>query len=283
MSSAPRYLPVSVIILTKNEAVNLPGLFPSLGWCNDVHVVDSGSDDETVSIAEKAGAQIYVHPFSGFGTQRNWALANCRLQHEWVLFLDADEVTPLEFVRALDEAVSTADSSIAGYYCCWKMMVESVWLKRCDHFPKWQLRLLRRGRLQFIDYGHGQKEDAVTGTLLYLKEPYEHHALRKGWADWVDRHNRYSTREASERFNAPVDLKGAFSSEGPRRNRALKTWVSQVPGWPLVRFFITYVLRLGFLEGRVGLIYCLNLAYYEFLIQIKMSELKEAAQSDKSH
>jgi glycosyltransferase involved in cell wall biosynthesis len=277
MSSKVSPLPVSVIILTKNEALNLPPLFASITWCDDIHVVDSGSEDETLPMSKKAGAQTYSHPFSGFGAQRNWALENCRLRHEWVLFLDADEVTPPGFVHALDDAVRSADSSVAGYYCCWKMMVEDVWLKRCDHFPKWQLRLLRRGKLQFIDYGHGQKEDVVTGALLYLKEPYEHHALRKGWADWVERHNRYSTKEASERLAVEIDWKGVLSAEGPRRNRALKTWVSRVPGWPLARFLITYFFRLGFLEGRVGLLYCINLAYYEFLIQIKMSELKRTS------
>ena len=269
----PSPLPISVIVLTKNEAFNLPSLLASITWCDDLHVVDSGSDDETCALAEKAGAQIYVHPFTGFGDQRTWALANCRLKYEWVLFLDADEVTPPAFVRALEEAVKTAPSTVAGYYCCWKMILDGVWLKHSDHFPKWQFRLLRHGRARFIDYGHGQKEDAVDGTILYLQEPYEHYALRKGWADWLDRHNRYSTREAQERLEANLDWHGVFSAEGPRRNRALKTWVSRVPGWPLARFVLTYLFHLGFLEGRTGFVYCANLAYYEFLIQIKMHEL----------
>lgn len=269
-------LPVSVLILTKNEALHLPGLFRSLAWCDDIHVIDSQSVDDTAALAEKAGAQVYFHPFTGFGEQRNWALSNCRIKHEWVLFLDADETTPPRFIRALAETVESAPASVAGYYCCWKMIVEDVWLKHSDHFPKWQFRLLRRDRARFINYGHGQKEDAVSGTIGYLKEPYEHHALGKGWAEWIDRHNRYSTEEARERAGTQVDWKGVFSSEGPRRNRALKTWVSRIPGWPILRFLATYVFNLGFLEGRVGFIYCVNLAYYEFLIQIKINEIKRA-------
>lgn len=274
-------LPISVIILTKNEAFNLPILFASIAWCDDIHVVDSLSEDETRTLAEKAGAHVETHPFAGFGAQRNWALDNCRIKHEWVLFLDADEITPPGFVRALAEAVRSAAPSVAGYYCCWKMIVEDVWLKHSDNFPKWQFRLLRRGKARFVDYGHGQKEDAVQGTVLYLHEPYEHHPLRKGWTDWLDRHNRYSTQEARERLEARLDGKGLFSTEGPRRNRALKTWVSRIPGWPLIRFFGTYFLNLGFLEGRVGFIYCVQLAYYEFLIQLKMRELKTRATSAK--
>ena len=271
----PTSLPVSVIVLTKNEAVNLPWFLQNLAWCDDLHVVDSLSDDETVALATKAGAHIYFNPFSGFGTQRNWALDNCLLKHDWILFLDADEFATPSFLKTMEEAIRTAPESVAGYYCCWKMIVQGVWLKHCDHFPKWQFRLLRRGRARFTDYGHGQKEDQVTGEILYLSEPYEHHALRKGWAEWLDRHNRYSTREAKKRLGVPVDWKGVFSSEGPRRNRALKTWVSRIPGWPLARFLLTYVFHLGFLEGRTGFVYCANLAYYEFLIQLKMRELEK--------
>ena len=270
----PPPLPISVIILTRNEAFNLPRLFASLTWCDDLHIVDSGSTDETRQLAEKASALFYLHTFEGFGTQRNWSLANCSIKHEWVLFLDADEATPPNFVLALEEAVRTAPPTVAGYFCCWKMIVEDIWLKRCDHFPKWQFRLLRLGKARFVDYGHGQKEDAVDGTVLYLKEPYEHYSLSKGWTDWLDRHNRYSTREALERLESPVNWKGLFSADGPTRNRSLKTWVSRMPGWPLARFIMTYFLNLGFLEGRTGFNYCLNLAYYEYLIQLKMAELR---------
>src|SRR5258708_40181625 len=125
----PSSLPVSVLILTKNEGLNLPGLLDSIAWCDDIHVIDSHSGDETVALAEEAGAQVYAHAFTGFGEQRNWALSNCRIKHEGVLFLDADEVAPPAFIRALAGTVESAPASVAGYYCCWKMMVEDVWLK----------------------------------------------------------------------------------------------------------------------------------------------------------
>lgn len=254
----------------------MPGLFASLTWCDDIHVIDSGSEDETVALAEKGGAQVYTHPFTGFGTQRNWALSNCGIKHEWMLFLDADETTPPAFIDAMAEAIRATPPTVAGYYCCWKMIIDEVWLNHADRFPKWQFRLLRKGRARFIDYGHGQKEDAVEGTILYLKEPYEHRPLTKGWAGWLERHDRYATQEARERLEAKLDLKGLFSTEGPRRNRALKTFVSRLPGWPFLRFFADYVLNLGFMEGRTGFIYCQKLAWYESLIQTRIRELKKA-------
>jgi glycosyltransferase involved in cell wall biosynthesis len=244
----------------------------SLRWCDDVHVVDSGSSDGTINIASKFGAHIYENSFISFGAQRNWSLDNCDIKHAWILFLDADEVANEGFVKAMTRTADDAPDSTAGFYCCWKWIYEDRWLKRCDSFPKWQFRLMRKNRARFTDFGHGQKETEVKGTIEYLPVPYDHHGLSKGIGPWLDRHNRYATLEAAARLSAPIVWGDVFSSHGSKRNKALKPIVSRVPGWPLLRFVITYVLRLGFLEGRPGFIYCANLAYYEFLIRIKMRE-----------
>ena len=263
---------ISIIILTRNEENDLPRCLAALHWCDDVHVVDSGSTDQTAAIARKFGAHVCEHPFVSFGAQRNWSLDHCALKHPWILFLDADEVANADFVAAATKAVAAAPETTAGFYCCWKQIYDGRWLKRCDSFPKWQFRLVRRGRARFTDFGHGQKEAAVQGTLEYLPAPYDHHGLSKGIGHWLDRHNRYATLEAAARLAAPVSFREVFSRHGSTRNRALKPIVSRVPGWPLIRFSITYFLRLGFLEGRPGFVYCANLAYYEFLIRIKMRE-----------
>jgi glycosyltransferase involved in cell wall biosynthesis len=272
--TALRTIPVSIIILTKNEEENLAKVMESIPWCDDVHIVDSFSTDGTLARAASLGIQTWSNPFRGFGDQRNWALDNCTLRYPWVLFLDADEKSTPAFAAELEQAVTNSPEAVAGYYCSWKMIVEEVWLKRCDNFPKWQFRLLRRAKARFANFGHGQKEADVQGEIGYLKEPYEHRPFSKGWADWLDRHNRYSTKEAEERVDLPFHFAELFSNHGPVRNRALKAFVSRVPGWPLVRFAIPYFLKLGFLEGRVGFTYCLNLAYYEYLIQIKIREIR---------
>jgi len=131
---------------------------------------------------------------------------------------------------------------------------------------------MRKGRARFTDFGHGQKESEVEGVIEYLAAPYDHYGMSKGIGHWLDRHNRYATLEAAARLSAPIVWRDVFSSHGSKRNKALKPIVSRVPGWPLLRFIITYILRLGFLEGRPGFVYCANLAYYEFLIRIKMRE-----------
>ena len=259
--------------------MDLPRCLDSLRWCDDVHVVDSGSLDGTINMARKYGAHIYEHSFTSFGVQRNWSLDHCDIKYPWILFLDADEVANKAFVIAMTKAANDAPDSTAGFYCCWKWIYEGRWLRRCDSFPKWQFRLMRKGRARFTDFGHGQKESEVNGAIEYLPVPYDHHGLSKGIGHWLDRHNRYATLEASARLSAPIVWRDVFSSHGSKRNKALKPIVSRVPCWPLLRFLITYVLLLGFLEGRPGFIYCANLAYYEFLIRIKMRE--ESARRSK--
>ncbi|WP_018614249.1 glycosyltransferase family 2 protein [Segetibacter koreensis] len=265
---------ISVIILTKNEERDLPNCLNSLIWCDDIHVLDSNSTDQTIQIAVTYGAKVVTNPFISFGKQRNFALDNINTKHSWILFLDADEVVSNKFKDAMIYAIENAAEDTAGFYCCWKMMLEGKWLKHSDNFPKWQFRLMRKGRARFTDFGHGQKEKNIIGKMEYIKEPYLHFGFSKGWMNWIDRHNLYSTNEALARINNCPPFKNIFHRHESVRNPALKCWLSKLPMWPFFRFFYTYFIRAGFLEGLPGFIYCVNMGYYEFLIQIKMREIK---------
>jgi len=164
---------------------------------------------------------------------------------------------------------------IAGFYCCWKMMLDGKWLKKCDNFPKWQFRVVRKGHARFKDFGHGQKEDQVTGNIMYIKEPYLHYGFSKGWTHWINRHNIYSSQEAIARLNYCPPFKNLLAKHASVRNPALRSWLSRLPGWPFLRFCQAYLLNLGFLEGIPGFIYCVNMAFYEFFIKIKIREIKQ--------
>lgn len=264
---------ISVLILTKNEQQDLPDCLASLEWCDDLHVIDSGSADRTLEIAKSYGANILEHPFRSFGAQRNWALDHCDIKHNWILFLDADERSTPNFSKALLSAIETAPTTIAGFYCCWKMMLGETWLKRSDNFPKWQFRLLRKGRARFTDFGHGQKEGQVDGEISYLKEPYLHYAFSRGWASWEARHRRYAQQEAIVRKTQRLEIVALFSPHGSKRNPAIKLLVGNLPGWPLLRFVYCYVLKGGFLEGKAGLTYCKKMMWYEAEIQKEMRSL----------
>ena len=267
-------IPVAVIILTKNEEQDLPMCLDALHWTDDIHILDSGSEDATLDIAARYGAQVSYNAFKSFGDQRNFALDHINVKYNWILFLDADEVATPQFVAAISKAIETAPQEVAGFYCCWKMMLEDTWLKRSDSFPKWQFRMLRKGRARFTDFGHGQKEGEIDGKLEYIKEPYLHYSFSKGWTQWIARHNKYSSDEAVARFKERPPFKNIFSGNTSVRNPALKSWLTRLPGWPLLRFIYAYFIKLGFLEGAPGFIISANMAYYEFLIQIKIRELK---------
>ena len=266
---------ITAIILTRDEELNIRGCLESLSWCEDLVVLDSGSTDATVAIAEECKARVYHNPFKAFGDQRNWALANCELTTDWILFLDADERSTSEFMEATQAITQNAGENIAGFYCCWKTFLNDKWIRRCDGFPRWQFRLLRRGSATFEDFGHSQRETEVNGQIEYLREPYHHFPFSKGWENWLSRHNNYSTQEALSRLEYQGSVRELFAKHPAKRIKYLKTFVSKIPGWPIAYFFIRFILKGGFLDGFSGLIFCLNMTYYEFLIQIKMAELRQ--------
>src|SRR3712207_1567401 len=115
---------ISVIILTKNEENDLPTCLRSLSWCDDLHVLDSGSTDKTLEIAKQFKTSVWHHPFESFGKQRNFALDQLPIKYNWILFLDADEVVTENFQKAISNAIITADNQVAGFYLCWKMILE---------------------------------------------------------------------------------------------------------------------------------------------------------------
>src|SRR3972149_6371286 len=99
-------VPVSAMVFTLDEELHLPVCLESLSWCDDVIVVDSFSRDRTGEIAREWGARVFQHPFTGFGDQRNWALANTNPKYAWVLILDADERVPAELAVEMGRVLS---------------------------------------------------------------------------------------------------------------------------------------------------------------------------------
>jgi hypothetical protein len=199
-----------------------------------------------------------------------------------LLFLDADERSTPDFYGAIATAISTADADLAGFYCCWKTMLGGRWLKRCDRFPKWQFRLMRIGKARFADYGHGQIETQLQGGVEYIAEPYLHYSFSKGWSEWIAKHNRYSDQESLEHMQENLNWQDIFGSEHLIRKKALKPLLRRLPIWPLLFFCGNYIGNLGFLEGKPGLLFCINQAYYEFMVAIKMDELDQKKLAQKT-
>lgn len=267
-----------MLILTLNEELNIARCIESVAWSDDIVVLDSFSTDATHEVARKCGARVFERKFDNFALQRNFALDNIGFKHQWILHLDADEVVTDELRNELAAVIK--DSQYRAFKISSKLMFQGKWLRYSGMYPSYQVRLGHIDALRFKQVGHGQRENLEIVDVGTLHNAYLHFSFSKGLTDWIERHNRYSTDEAQQGLEAaskepPGWLKLFTTREKTDRRRALKAKVVYLPFRPLLRFFYMYVLRLGFLDGQAGLIYCRLLASYEYWIVLKMRELRE--------
>ncbi len=268
----------SIYILTYNEELDLAACIESAHLSDDVIVVDSISSDRTVEIAARYPVQIVQHAFESHGRQRTWMLKEVPTKYEWVYILEADErMTPELFAECL-EAIQT--SEYVGYYVAERVMFMNRWIRYCTQYPRYQLRLFHKDKVWFSDYGHTERE-VCDGLTSFLKETYPHYTCSKGLTRWIEKHNRYSTDEAVETLHqleaGTVNWrKLLWGRSEVERRRALKDLSLRLPGRPIVRFIYMYVLLGGFLDGKAGFTWCTLQAFYEYLILLKVWELKQA-------
>jgi glycosyltransferase involved in cell wall biosynthesis len=239
--------------------------------------VDSFSSDRTVEIAKRYPVRVVQHAFESHGRQRTWMLKEVPSKHDWVYILEADErMTPELFAECL-EAIQT--SEYVGYYVAERVIFMNGWIRYSTQYPRYQLRLFHKDKVWFTDYGHTERE-VCDGSTDFLKETYPHYTCSKGLTRWIEKHNRYSTDEALETLHqlekGTVNWRNLLwgRSEVERR-RALKDLSLRLPGRPLVRFIYMYVLLGGFLDGKAGFTWCMLQAFYEYLILLKVEELKQ--------
>lgn len=266
----------SIYILTHNEELDIAACIESAMLSDDVVVVDSFSSDRTVEIARQYPIRVVQHPFESHGKQRTWMLESVPTQHEWVYLLEADErMTPELFQECLDVIQS---GEHVGYYAAERVMFMGTWIRRSTQYPRYQLRLLRKGQVWFTDYGHTERE-VCQGSTGFLRETYPHYTCSKGLSRWIDKHNRYSTDEATETLlqleNGTVDWRDLIWGDSEvKRRRALKDLSLRLPFRPLIRFVYMYFFLGGLLDGRAGFTWCTLQAFYEYLILLKVWEMK---------
>lgn len=277
-------VPVSVVILAKNEESNIARCLQSLAWSDDVIVIDDGSTDSTVEVAQRIGAKVVEHKFESFAKQRNWALQSVEFRHDWVLMLDADETATPELVIAIQDAIRDANEEVVAFRLCRKTMLMGKWLKYSDGFPVWIMRLTRLGKAAYQDSGHGEVPvPEVDGAIGTIREPFVHYPFSKGLSDWVTRHNRYSSREAELELHQEADTNSRqiLSRDAANRRRALRAFSRRLPLRPVLRFFYQYVWKWGFLDGRAGLAFSFLMAVYEGLIVLKRWEFSLQQKGEK--
>lgn len=269
-------IPVTVVIPVKDEARNLTRCLPLLRRFAQVWVVDTHSRDGTREIVESAGRRYVAFTWDGaFPKKRNWVLLNFEIPTDWVLFLDADEFVTDAFSEEV--AARTKDPEIAGYWC----QYDNHFLGRRLRFglPQRKLALFRAGAglyekipenawssLDMEVHEHPQ----ITGKVGRIKSRIVHDDDR-GISKFVDRHIAYARWEA-KRVETLVlsDAWGKFSLRQKAKYSALgKGW------YPVAYFFYVYVIRLGVLDGRAGLLYALYKAWYFLTIGLLIKQAKQ--------
>ena len=268
---------ITVYILTYNEELDIAACIESAMVSDDIIVVDSVSRDRTVEIASRYPVRVVEHAFESHGKQRTWMLENISPKYDWVYILEADERMTPELFSECVEATKNTDNLI-GYYAAERVMFMGAWIRHSTQYPRYQLRLFRHGKVWFTDYGHTERE-VCDGNTGFLKETYPHYTSGKGLSRWIDKHNRYSTDEARETLHqlekGNINWNDLFFGKTEvERRRALKNLSLRVPGRPIVRFLYMYFILRGCLDGRAGFTWCTLQAFYEYLILLKVWEMK---------
>lgn len=267
---------VSVLVLTLNEEVNLPRCLGSLNWCNDVVVLDSGSRDSTKQIALDWGARVIEHPFENYASQRNFGLKEIHYKNNWVLMVDADEEVPFELVEEISKATAKIGEETTLFRMRRKDHFLGKWIKRSSGYPTWFGRLVRPSEVRVE---REINEEFVTdGHIELLQNHLDHYPFNKGFSAWLEKHNRYSTMEAKLMWEdelQEISVKNLLSKDPAYRRRGMKAMVYRMPFRPILIFGALYFVRGGFLDGRAGFIFCCLRAYYEFMINCKIREIKQ--------
>jgi glycosyltransferase involved in cell wall biosynthesis len=247
---------LSVTIITRDAAHQIDACLQSVGFADEVLVVDSGSSDGTPELAARHGARVVHQDWLGYGRQKQFAVEQAA--HDWVLCIDADErVTPQ--LRAGIEAALQAPSA-AGYAMARCNLFLGRWLRHGEGYPDWSLRLFDRRRGRWSDDAVHEKvlcEGAVAkiaGDLL--------HESCDSFATYLDKQNRYTSLQAE-----------ALHRRG-KRAHAGHLLLS-----PMLRFIKFYVVRLGFLDGMAGLVHILVGCNNSFVKYAKLIELNKRGMS----
>jgi glycosyltransferase involved in cell wall biosynthesis len=241
---------LSVAMIAMNEEANLPRTLESVRWADEIVVVDSGSKDRTLEIAQSFGAKTSYHAFGGHGEQKNVALDLC--SSDWTLLLDADEVLTPELQQEIQQLLDCAEDREPQFGAYWIPRLNLYygrWIRHGGFYPDHKLRLFRRGAARLSEGVGPHSTPQFAGARGKLKGDMLHYAYPT-LAIYLEHMNRYSTEIAHL-----LAAKGRTSQSAP-------AFLWNAVANPAATFLYNYFFRLGFLDGREGLILHINHSVY---------------------
>jgi len=267
---------ISVLILTKNESLNIADCIQSCSWSDDIVVFDSFSTDQTVAIAQSLNARVVQHPFKNYGAQRE-AARKIQYNNRWVLAIDADERPEPELVDELQRIALKEKPEFVAYRLRRKDYFMGKWIKYSTLYPSWFVRFYQPDKVHYEPRSVHEYPE-VHGEMGALNGHLLHYSFSKGIDEWFVKHCKYAALEASENVRSLssskriLRLSDAFSFDPVKRRRTLKAISIYAPVRPLLRFLYSFIFRLGFLDGIAGYRYAKMLAIYESMIVLNVQD-----------
>ncbi|PMO79411.1 glycosyltransferase family 2 protein [Vibrio breoganii] len=281
---------LSILILTFNEEKHIKRCIESLlSITNNIFIIDSFSTDATVEIAESLGAKVYQNKWTNYAKQYQWGLDNCPIETEWVMRMDSDEFILPELAVEINSKINDLSNDISGVFIKRRVNFMGRWIKNGGYYPIWLLRIWRykEGKIEerwmdeHIKLNSGQ-------TIQFDNDLVDDNKNDLTW--WTNKHNNYATREAVDILNTIYGFK-AYDELEPnlfgtqeQRKRKLKHFYACMPLFlrPFIYFMWRYFIKLGFLDGKQGLIWhFLQGFWYRFLVDAKINEIYSKAGKNK--
>lgn len=248
---------VSAVVITYNEAVGIGACLDALAWCREIVVVDSGSTDGTQEICRRRGARVVEHRFEGFGAQKKFAAEQAT--SAWILSVDADEIVTPELAAEIASVAARSAGAHSGYRIRFRVLFMGRRLRFGPTLGEKHLRLFQRAA-GVVDTARVHEAISVSGAVGTLRHPIVHRPYRD-LDDYFSKFNAYTSQMARTRF------------QNGRRTHPVA--VALAYRLALVN---AYVLRLGFLDGYPGLVYCFLHAVHKTVKYAKLYELQRGTE-----
>jgi glycosyltransferase involved in cell wall biosynthesis len=255
---------LSVAIVTHNEEANIARTLASVQWADQIVVVDSHSTDRTAEIARSFNAAVIIRDWPGFAAQKNFAIAQCA--GDWILTLDADEELTPELATEIRSTLIASPAATA-FHLKRRNLFLGRWIKHGGFYPDAKLRLFRRNAESTPQFAARPVHEVIhfNGPTATFQADLIHHAYPT-LASYIEHTDRYST------LSAPILVDKGHTSHNPL------AFIAQVFLLPRITFIQNYIFRLGFLDGREGLLQHL---YHATYVSWKYAKAWELARSKK--
>lgn len=277
---------IAAIILTKNEEKHITRCIGSLkGICDEIFVIDSFSTDKTCDIAEQLGAKVYKHPWKNYATQFNYGVYQCPINSEWIWRIDADEFLEGNIGEAIKKALAECDNSVNGVYVRKRIDFMGRPLMHGGWYPSYHLKVFRKGHGDCENRWMDEHIRLFDGKAITIENGNQVDSNLNDLTWWTEKHNGYATREMIDMLMMEYGLDAKAQEVVPKfwgteeqRKRWLKLKYIKAPLFvrPFINFFLRYILKGGFRDGKEGFIWhILQGFWYRMLVDAKIFEMKK--------